>query len=60
MDEEIAGGAPSELTRVRRLPELARYDRTTIDSILDEALVCHLGFVHEGRPFVIPALHARV
>jgi nitroimidazol reductase NimA-like FMN-containing flavoprotein (pyridoxamine 5'-phosphate oxidase superfamily) len=60
MDEEIAGGAPSERTKVRRLPDLARYDRATIDSILDEALVCHLGFVHEGRPFVIPTLQARV
>lgn len=31
-----------------------------MDAILDEALVCHLGFVHEGSPFVIPTLHARV
>ncbi len=60
MSEEDAGSPPSERTRVRRLPELARYDRATIDAILDEALVCHLGFVHEGRPFVIPTLHARV
>jgi nitroimidazol reductase NimA-like FMN-containing flavoprotein (pyridoxamine 5'-phosphate oxidase superfamily) len=53
-------GPPSERTRVRRLPELARYDRGTIDAILDEALVCHLGFVQDGQPYVIPTLHARV
>jgi nitroimidazol reductase NimA-like FMN-containing flavoprotein (pyridoxamine 5'-phosphate oxidase superfamily) len=45
--------------RVRRLPKRAAYDRRTIDAILDEAIVCHLGFVHEGRPFVIPTLQAR-
>jgi uncharacterized protein len=46
--------------RVRRLPNRAAYDRATIDPILDEALVCHLGFVLNGQPFVIPTLHARV
>jgi nitroimidazol reductase NimA-like FMN-containing flavoprotein (pyridoxamine 5'-phosphate oxidase superfamily) len=41
------------------MPKRAAYDRATIDAILDEAIVCHLGFVHEGRPFVIPTLQAR-
>lgn len=40
--------------------ENAHYDRATIDAILDAGLVCHLGFVHEGQPFVIPTLHARI
>ena len=53
-------GAPSPRTRVRRIPDNARYDRATIDTILDEALVAHLGFAHDGQPFVIPTLHARV
>jgi nitroimidazol reductase NimA-like FMN-containing flavoprotein (pyridoxamine 5'-phosphate oxidase superfamily) len=52
--------APTERTRVRRLPERGRYDRDTIDAILDEALICHLGFVESGQPFVIPTIHARV
>jgi nitroimidazol reductase NimA-like FMN-containing flavoprotein (pyridoxamine 5'-phosphate oxidase superfamily) len=60
MKETRRRGASSARTRVRRLPEKARYDRATIDAILDEALVAHLGFVHEGQPFVIPTLHARV
>ena len=51
---------PSPRVRVRRLPKRAAYDRATIDPILDEALVCHLGFVHNGQPYVIPTLHARV
>ena len=46
-------------TRVRRLPKRAAYDRETVDAILDEALVCHLGFIDDGHPFVIPTLHAR-
>jgi nitroimidazol reductase NimA-like FMN-containing flavoprotein (pyridoxamine 5'-phosphate oxidase superfamily) len=47
------------VTRVRRHPERARYDRDTLYSILDEGLICHLGFVAGGRPFVIPTIHAR-
>ncbi|HEX5781171.1 MAG TPA: pyridoxamine 5'-phosphate oxidase family protein [Solirubrobacteraceae bacterium] len=47
-------------TKLRRLPKRGAHDRETIDAILDEAMVCHLGFVHDGRPAVIPTLHARV
>lgn len=47
-------------TRVKREPHRGRYDRETIDAILDEALVSHLGFAVDGQPFVIPTLHARV
>jgi len=50
----------SERTRVRREPDRGRYDRQTIDAILDEALVCHLGFVQDGQPYVIPTLFARI
>jgi nitroimidazol reductase NimA-like FMN-containing flavoprotein (pyridoxamine 5'-phosphate oxidase superfamily) len=51
--------APSPRTTVRRHPERGLYDRPTIDAILDEALFCHVGFVADGRPFVIPTIHAR-
>jgi hypothetical protein len=50
----------TERTRVRREPERGAYDRATIDAILDEGLVCHLGFVHDGQPYVIPTLYGRV
>jgi nitroimidazol reductase NimA-like FMN-containing flavoprotein (pyridoxamine 5'-phosphate oxidase superfamily) len=49
-----------EHLRVRREPQRGVYDRQTIDAILDEALVCHLGFIVDGQPYVIPTLHARV
>ena len=52
--------APSTRTRVRRIHERGAYDRATIDAVLDAALVCHLGFVQDGQPFVIPTLHARI
>ncbi len=45
---------------MRRLPDRARYDRETIHAILDEGLVCHVGFVDGGQPFVIPSAYARV
>jgi nitroimidazol reductase NimA-like FMN-containing flavoprotein (pyridoxamine 5'-phosphate oxidase superfamily) len=46
--------------RLRRKRERGAYDRATIDAILDEALIAHLGIVDEhGQPFVIPTLHAR-
>jgi nitroimidazol reductase NimA-like FMN-containing flavoprotein (pyridoxamine 5'-phosphate oxidase superfamily) len=50
---------PTKRTRVRRHPERAAYDRATIDAILDEALICHVGFVDDGQPYVIPTIHAR-
>jgi nitroimidazol reductase NimA-like FMN-containing flavoprotein (pyridoxamine 5'-phosphate oxidase superfamily) len=53
-------GAPSPRTRVRGVHERGRYDRGAFDSVLDAAVVAHLGFVQDGQPFVIPTLHARV
>jgi nitroimidazol reductase NimA-like FMN-containing flavoprotein (pyridoxamine 5'-phosphate oxidase superfamily) len=44
---------------VRRLPKRARYDRESIYRILDEGLVCHVGFEVDGQPFVIPMAYAR-
>jgi uncharacterized protein len=52
--------APSSRTRVRRMPARAGYERETIEAILDEGLVAHLGFAVDGEPYVIPTLHARV
>ncbi len=45
---------------MRRKADRARYDAETVDSILDEALVCHVGFSVEGRPWVIPTAFARI
>ncbi|MGB2592481.1 MAG: pyridoxamine 5'-phosphate oxidase family protein [Candidatus Acidiferrum sp.] len=51
---------PTERTRVVREPQRGVYDRETIYAILDEGLVCHVGFSADGQTFVIPTLYARV
>src|SRR5262249_42290773 len=50
----------TERTRVRRLPQRATYDVEAVHAILDAGLVCHVGFVEDGRPMVIPTAYARV
>ncbi len=47
-------------TKLKRFPKRGHYDRATIDAILDEAILCHIGIAVEGQPYVIPSLHARV
>ncbi|HEY0384958.1 MAG TPA: pyridoxamine 5'-phosphate oxidase family protein [Pyrinomonadaceae bacterium] len=51
--------APTEKTTVKRLPQRAEYERAALYRILDEAFICHVGFVVEGQPFVIPTGFAR-
>jgi nitroimidazol reductase NimA-like FMN-containing flavoprotein (pyridoxamine 5'-phosphate oxidase superfamily) len=45
---------------VRRKPERGVDDDLTVYAILDEALFCHVGFVVDGQPYVMPTIHARV
>ena len=49
----------SPRTKVRRRPARGAYDRDTIDAILDEGLIAHVGFTVEDQPFVMPMLYAR-
>jgi nitroimidazol reductase NimA-like FMN-containing flavoprotein (pyridoxamine 5'-phosphate oxidase superfamily) len=51
---------PTPRTTVRRLKERGRHDLATICAILDEAMVCHVGFAVDGQPWVIPTAYARV
>jgi len=51
---------PSERTRVVREPQRAVYDRETVYKILDEGMVCHVGFSADAQTFVIPTLYARI
>jgi nitroimidazol reductase NimA-like FMN-containing flavoprotein (pyridoxamine 5'-phosphate oxidase superfamily) len=51
--------APTPRTRVVREPQRAVYDRDAVNLILDEAFLCHVGFVVDGQPFVIPTSYAR-
>ena len=58
----------TDRTRVRRIPELASYERAVVDAILDQGNVAHVGLVAPsdggeaggaGQPFVIPVAYAR-
>ena len=60
MEEKDRKIAPTPRTRVRRIPKRACYDRDAIFSILDTALVCHVGFAIAGQPYVIPTLYVRI
>ncbi|MGA9356865.1 MAG: pyridoxamine 5'-phosphate oxidase family protein [Mycobacterium sp.] len=50
---------PTERTTPTRYRERASYDREVVHRILDESLICHLGYVSDGRPVVLPTTHAR-
>jgi len=52
--------SPSDRVRLRRLPELASYDKETIYGILDATSICHVGIVVDGHPLVLPSLHVRI
>jgi uncharacterized protein len=51
--------APTARTKLHRRPSRGSYDRATVHAILDEALVCQLGFVVDGQPFVLATSFAR-
>src|SRR6266849_4274250 len=51
---------PTERTKIRRNPDRGSYDRELIYSILDEAFVCHVAFIADGLPFVVPTNYVRV
>ena len=51
--------ARTSRTRIRRHPERAHYDRDTVFAILDAALMCHIGYVIDGLPYVTPTLFWR-
>ena len=51
--------APTKRTTLKRLSKRASYDRRTIYQILDDAFVCHVGFIDSGQPVVIPTAYGR-
>jgi nitroimidazol reductase NimA-like FMN-containing flavoprotein (pyridoxamine 5'-phosphate oxidase superfamily) len=59
MTEHNSSIAPTPLTTVRRNAKRGVYDRAVMDAALDEGLVCHVAFVHEGVPCLIPTAYAR-
>src|ERR1700759_3312066 len=49
----------SSRVRVRRLPELAQYERAAIEAALDRGMMAHVAFADDGQPYCIPMLYAR-
>jgi uncharacterized protein len=47
-------------SKVVRAPKRGHYDRETINAIIDDAIFCHVGFVSDGKPAVIPINHWRI
>ena len=60
MTTPIPPGPPSDRTRVRRYHWLAKYDRDTINDIIDAGIVSQIGYVFHGSPFVTPTCHWRI
>jgi uncharacterized protein len=56
---EMKSFPATERSQVRRLKKRAAYDEATVHAVLDEALICHVGFVIDAQPFVIPTILAR-
>ena len=50
----------TDRTKLKRLPKRGHFDRETVYAILDEGFICHVGFVVDEQPFVIPTGYARV
>jgi nitroimidazol reductase NimA-like FMN-containing flavoprotein (pyridoxamine 5'-phosphate oxidase superfamily) len=57
---QSAAYTPTDRTVPTRSVDRAAYDKDLVHAILDEAYVCHLGFVRDGAPVVLPTLYARV
>jgi uncharacterized protein len=58
--QDLKDFTPSKRTRVTRKPDRGRYDRQTVYDILDQAFVCHVGFIADGMPVVVPTNYVRV
>lgn len=59
METSTASYTPTERTQVRRRSMRGVYDKTQVHAILDEGFVCHVAFILDGHPFVIPTAYAR-
>ena len=55
----VKSKSPTERTRLRRQHERGRFDKETLHAILDAGLLCHVGYVVDGAPFVTPTLYWR-
>lgn len=56
----LSAKAPSDRSRLRRYNWLAKYDRETINAVIDAGIVCQVGYVIDGSPYVTPTNHWRI
>lgn len=50
----------TDRTKVKRISNRGSYDKDLIHGVIDESLICHVGFVVDGQPYVIPTIHTRI
>lgn len=50
----------TQRSQIKRMPQRGNYEQQTVEQILDEGLICYVGFVVEGQPFVIPTSYGRI
>jgi uncharacterized protein len=58
--ESLRGRPVSDRVKVRRRPARANYNKDVIHQVFDDALVCHVAFVVDGQPHILPQLHVRI
>jgi nitroimidazol reductase NimA-like FMN-containing flavoprotein (pyridoxamine 5'-phosphate oxidase superfamily) len=59
MENSTPSYSPTERTQVRRRAMRGVYDQAQVHAILDQGFICHIGFVIDGQPYVIPTAYAR-
>ncbi len=59
METSTPSYVPTERTQVRRRSQRGVYDKAQVHAILDEGFICHVGFVIDSRPHVVPTAYAR-
>jgi nitroimidazol reductase NimA-like FMN-containing flavoprotein (pyridoxamine 5'-phosphate oxidase superfamily) len=57
--DQFARTARTARTKVKRLPKRGHYDRETVHAVLDAGVICHVGYVIDGQPYVTPTCHWR-
>mgnify|MGYP001187127881 FL=1 len=60
MNKDNSQNQKTKRTTLNRLPKRGHYDTKTLYSILDSALICHISYIYEGEPRVIPTAFARI
>jgi uncharacterized protein len=60
METSTPSYSPTERTQVKRRSQRGVYDKAQVHAILDEGFICHVGFVLDGQPYVIPTAYARL